>query len=90
MDIKVRTNISSEYQNIEVCINAPERNEQVEEAALKTQILTLLEKAPLSNQEIRQITGKTAQQVRKLMAEMENDGVALTGKGRGSKYVLGK
>ena len=30
MDIKVRTNISSEYQNIEVCINAPERNEEVQ------------------------------------------------------------
>lgn len=29
MDIKVRTNISNEYQNIEVCINAPEKNEQV-------------------------------------------------------------
>ena len=29
MDIKVRTNISSEYQNIEVCINAPEKNEDV-------------------------------------------------------------
>ena len=27
MDIKVRTNISSNYQNIEICINAPERNE---------------------------------------------------------------
>ena len=30
MDIKVRTNISSEFQNIEVCINAPERNEEVQ------------------------------------------------------------
>lgn len=29
MDIKVRTNISSEYENIEVSINAPEKNEQV-------------------------------------------------------------
>ena len=64
------------------------RNEQAEEAALKGQILTLLKKQSLSNQEIRQITGKTAQQVRKLMAEMEKDGVILTGKGRGSKYVL--
>ena len=48
----------------------------------------LLKKQALSNQDIRQITGKTAQQVRKLMAEMEKDGVILTGKGRGSKYVL--
>jgi ATP-dependent DNA helicase RecG len=64
------------------------RNEQAEEAALKAQILTLLKKQPLSNQETRQITGKTAQQVRKLMADMEKDGVILTGKGRGSKYVL--
>ena len=30
MDIKVRTNISSNYQNIEICINAPERNETVQ------------------------------------------------------------
>lgn len=37
------------------------RNEQAEEAALKAPILTLLKKQPLSNQEIRQITGRTAQ-----------------------------
>lgn len=30
MDIKVRTNISNEFQNIEVYINAPERNEEVQ------------------------------------------------------------
>lgn len=30
MDIKVRTNISSNYQDIEICINAPERNETVQ------------------------------------------------------------
>ncbi len=29
MDIKVRTNISSEFPNIEVVINSPEKNEQV-------------------------------------------------------------
>lgn len=29
MDIKVRTNISNEYKDIEICINAPERNEDV-------------------------------------------------------------
>ena len=66
------------------------RNEQAEEAALKAQILTLSKKQSLSNQEIRQITGRTAQQVRKLMAEMEKDGVMLIGKGRGSKYVFNK
>lgn len=64
------------------------RNEQAEEAALKAQILTLLKEQTLSNQDIRQITGRTAQQVRKLMADMEKDGVVLTGKGRGSKYTL--
>jgi len=31
MEIKVRTNISKEYQDIEVNINSPERNEQVQE-----------------------------------------------------------
>ena len=30
MEILVRTNISNEYKNIEVYINSPERNEQVE------------------------------------------------------------
>ena len=30
MDIKVRTNISNEFQDIEVYINAPERNEEVQ------------------------------------------------------------
>ena len=30
MEIKVRTNISNEFQDIEVCINAPERNEEVQ------------------------------------------------------------
>ena len=30
MEIKVRTNISNEFQNIEVCINAPEKNEDVQ------------------------------------------------------------
>lgn len=30
MDIKVHTNISSNYQNIEIYINAPERNETVQ------------------------------------------------------------
>lgn len=30
MNINVRTNISNEYKDVEVCINAPERNELVE------------------------------------------------------------
>ena len=30
MNIKVRTNISNEFQDIEICINAPERNEIVQ------------------------------------------------------------
>ena len=30
MNIKVRTNISNEFQDIEVCINAPEKNEEVQ------------------------------------------------------------
>ena len=30
MDIKVRTNISKEFKDIEVCINAPEKNEEVQ------------------------------------------------------------
>lgn len=42
MDIKVRTNISSEFQNIEICINAPERNEEVQ--ILENELLTKQEK----------------------------------------------
>lgn len=42
MDIKVRTNISSEFQNIEICINAPERNEEVQR--LENELLTKQEK----------------------------------------------
>ena len=38
MDIKVRTNISSEFKNIEICINAPERNEEVQR--LENELLT--------------------------------------------------
>jgi len=30
LDIKVTTNISNKYKDIEVCINAPERNEEVQ------------------------------------------------------------
>lgn len=38
MNIKVRTNISNEFQDIEVCINAPERNEEVQ--ALERELLS--------------------------------------------------
>ena len=30
MDIKVTTNISNKFKDIEICINAPERNEEVQ------------------------------------------------------------
>ena len=42
MDIKIRTNISSEFENIEICINAPERNEEVQR--LENELLTNQEK----------------------------------------------
>lgn len=43
MDIKVRTNISKEFQNIEVCINAPEKNEEVQR--LENELLTKASKS---------------------------------------------
>ena len=64
------------------------RNEQMDEVRLKAEVLTLLKEQPLSNQEIRQMTGQTAQQVRNWMLSMESEGVTLVGKGRGAKYVL--
>ena len=42
MDIKVRTNISDEFQDIEVWINAPERNEEVQR--LENELLIVREK----------------------------------------------
>ena len=47
MNIKVRTNISKEYPDIEVCINAPERNEEVQNLENE-----LLSKASKSIQQI--------------------------------------
>ena len=38
MNIKVRTNISKEYQDIEICINAPDKNEQVQQ--IETELLS--------------------------------------------------
>lgn len=43
MDIKVRTNISSEYQNIEVCINAPAINQDVQ--MLENKLLSISSKS---------------------------------------------
>ncbi len=59
-----------------------------DEESIKTTIMNQLKVQPLSNQEIRQITGLTPQQVRKLMAYMEKDGVYPLGKGRGARYAL--
>lgn len=41
MDVKIRTNISQEFENIEVCINAPERNEAVQK--LENKLLVMQE-----------------------------------------------
>jgi len=43
MDIKVRTNISNEYQNIEVCINAPQINQEVQ--MLENELLSITSKS---------------------------------------------
>lgn len=43
MDIKVRTNISNEYQNIEVCINAPAINQEVQ--MLENELLSITSKS---------------------------------------------
>lgn len=66
------------------------RSAKIDDAHLRLQILSLLDDGPLSNQEIRQLSGKSAQQVRKLMASMEPDGVELIGNGRGAKYQKNK
>lgn len=43
MDIKVRTNISNEYPNIEVCINAPQINQEVQ--MLENELLSITSKS---------------------------------------------
>ena len=43
MDIKVRTNISNEYQDIEVCINAPAINQEVQ--MLENELLSISSKS---------------------------------------------
>lgn len=43
MDIKVRTNISNEYQDIEVCINAPAINQDVQ--MLENELLSITSKS---------------------------------------------
>lgn len=43
MDIKVRTNISNEYQDIEVCINAPVINQEVQ--MLENELLSITSKS---------------------------------------------
>ena len=64
------------------------RQERTDPARFKVQILAMLKEAPLSNQEIRQLTGMNAQQVRNAMSNLAEDGVQLQGKGRAAKYVL--
>ena len=66
------------------------RSATIDDAHLRLQVLSLLDDGPLSNQKIRQLSGKSAQQVRKLMASMEQDGVRLIGTGRGAKYQKDK
>lgn len=64
------------------------RSEQIDDAHLRVEILAILKKGPLSNQEIRQMSGKSPQQVRKFMSVLAKDGVVLIGQGRGAKYQM--
>ncbi|QYA42700.1 putative DNA binding domain-containing protein [Macrococcoides bohemicum] len=63
-----------------------ERQLNLDKEAIKIRILTVLKERSLTNKEIRQITGYDQKQVQRLMKEMLEDGVILTGYGRGSKY----
>ncbi|MCH4985624.1 RNA-binding domain-containing protein [Macrococcoides goetzii] len=63
-----------------------ERQLNLDKQAIKIRILTVLKERSLTNKEIRQITGYDQKQVQRLMKEMLEDGVMLTGYGRGSKY----
>ncbi|SMB80518.1 Winged helix-turn-helix DNA-binding [Desulfonispora thiosulfatigenes DSM 11270] len=64
-----------------------ERQQSLDKEAIKIRILSILKKKNLSNKEIRQITGMDSKQVQRLMKELKLDGVDLTGRGRGAKYI---
>ncbi len=64
------------------------RDMKLDDESIKVRILAILKKGPLTNAQVRQITGKDRFQVIKLMKELENDGVKISKQGRNSYYYI--
>lgn len=65
-----------------------ERNLSLDREAIKMRILSILKQRKLTNKEIRNMTGLDTKQVFRLIKELESDGVAIEGRGAGTKYIL--
>lgn len=63
-----------------------ERKQSLDKEAMKIRILSVLKEHPLTNQEVRQMTGLDRKQVNALIHEL--DGVEIVGHGRAAKYIL--
>lgn len=65
-----------------------ERQQVLDKEAVKMRVLTILKERPLSNKEIRQMTSLNDKQVQRLIKELASDGVSVTGRGAGTRYIL--
>lgn len=63
-----------------------ERKQSLDKEAMKIRILSILRDRPLTNQEVRQLTGLDRKQVNALIHGLE--GVKIIGHGRAAKYVI--
>lgn len=67
-----------------------DRQSELDKERVKMRLLSLLDDRPLTNKEIRIITGLDVKQVQRLLKELKQDGVYVVGRGRGAKYQLRK
>ncbi|MFZ5354603.1 MAG: RNA-binding domain-containing protein [Bacillota bacterium] len=67
-----------------------DRDRRLDKEAMKVRILSILKERNLTNAEIRQITELDRQQVLRLMRELEQNNVKISGTGRAAYYYLEK
>lgn len=65
-----------------------ERQQTLDKEAIKIRILTVLRERPLTNKDVRQMTGLNSKQVQRLIKELADDGVKVMGHGAGVRYIL--
>lgn len=64
------------------------RDKRLDKESIKMRLLSILKERNLNNMEIRQMTGMERQQVLRLMRELEEHEVKVSGSGRGAYYYL--